>query len=355
MHAPTPWPKRIRLGRRASHTLFWGALCFVAAQLCWIGLLEWRRPEFFDPKYGCRLNQLRACLTKEPGRALMIVLGSSRSEQGFRPSLLPADTPGGKAPLVYNLARGGSSPLLHLLTLRRLLADGIRPDWVLLEVFPPSLAEDDTSATLLKTTLRDFPLLCHYSISRKTYAYYLRDRALLWWQYRNGLLAGLGPGWLSPSARWDRLWDPRSGEWRTIGESVTPGQFQEELADAGRRYRKKLQDFRIAAEADRALRAILELCREQNIRTLLYLMPEASAFREWYAPSAQALLSNYLAQLGQEYGSPVIDCRGWVQDDDFWDGHHLLYRGAVTFMRRFYSEVFTRPLTGLGSQASRAP
>jgi len=269
----------------------------------------------------------------------MIVLGSSRSEQGFRPSLLPIDMPGGKAPLVFNLARGGSSPLLHLMTLRRLLADGIRPDWVLLEVFPPSLAEDDTGATLLKTTLRDFPLLSHYSVSRKTYAYYLRDRALLWWQYRNGLLAGLGPAWLSPSARWNRLWNPRTGEWRTIGESVTPDQFQEELADAGRRYRKKLQDFRIAPQADRAMRELLDLCRRQHICTLLYLMPEASAFRQWYAPSTQTLLSSYLVQLGREYEARVIDCRDWVPDEDFWDGHHLLKRGAALFMHRFRAEI----------------
>ncbi len=56
---------------RAWVVLVWGLAGFVLAQLATIGFLEWKRPEFYDPKYGCRLNQLRVQLgsrSRETGR-----------------------------------------------------------------------------------------------------------------------------------------------------------------------------------------------------------------------------------------------------------------------------------------------
>jgi hypothetical protein len=334
---------------KARQVLTWGAACFALLQLAMVGFLEWKRPEFLDPKYGCRLGQLRTRLAHAPGRRLVVVLGSSRAEQGFRPGLL-ATAEGETAPVVFNLARGGSSPLLHLVTLRRLLADGARPDWVLLEIFPPSLVEPEAGATLPKTTLRDFPVLGRYPVSRETYADFLRDRALLWLTYRSSFLAHAVPGWLSPRGRWiERLWDRRGGEWRAISEGVTPEERRQLTADARRRYGRKLQNFHIAAGADRALRALLALCRERGIGVVLFLMPEASDFRGWYSPPARERLCAYLASLRRDYGTPLIDARGWIPDDDFWDGHHLLRDGAAVFTRRFAAEVLSPLLDGLSA------
>jgi hypothetical protein len=281
-----------------------------------------------------------------------VTLGSSRAEQGFRPGLLAA-APDENGPVVFNLARGGSSPLLHLLTLRRLLADGARPDCVLLEIFPPSLVEDEAGAVLPKTTLRDFPLLWRYPVSWETYAYFLRDRALLWHSYRSDFLADYGPAGLSPEGRGRKhLWDGRGGEWREVGEGVTPRERRELTADARRRYFRKLQNFRVAGGADRALRSLLDLCRAQGIGVVLFLMPEASEFRGWYPPTAEVRLSEYLAGLRREYDTPLIDARRWMPDDDFWDSHHLLRGGAAAFTRRFDTEAL--PLAaGTPCQAMR--
>jgi hypothetical protein len=297
--------------------------------------LECYNPSFLDPKYGCRMLALRSRRETQKDRPLLLALGSSRTEQGFRPSLLPDD-----GPLFYNLGRGGSSPLLYLLTLRRLLADGVRTDVLLVEIFPPALVEDEESAVIYKPTLRDGPLLRRYSVSWRTWAFWLQDRLLFWYKYRSGFLAALSPRLLPAQARWgENLWDYGGGEWRSIGEYVSPQERRRLTDDARRRYAHSLRHFRIAADADRALRELLETCRSQRIAVVLFLMPEASAFRAWYPPKARRRLSDYLAKLRREYDAPTIDARRWIEESEFSDSHHLLEHGAETFTRRFAAEV----------------
>jgi len=327
--------------------------------------LEWRRPEFLDPKYGCRLLALRALWEKQKERTLFLVLGSSRAEQGFRPSLLALDAapvtlhdPSGAAlipmqapsrPLFYNMARGGSSPLLYLLTLHRLLADGIHPHVLLVEIFPPALVAEEESAVVNKPTLRDWPVLRRYPVKGRTWAFWLQDRLLLWYKYRSGFLAWAAPQWLLPHARWgENLWDSRSGEWRVIGDNVSAAERLRLTNDAWRRYAPSLQHFRIADDADHALRELLDVCRAQRIAVVLFLMPEASVFRGWYPPDALHQLADYLAMLHHDYGVPVIDARRWIADWDFSDGHHLLSWGANVFTRRFAKEVLS--VRALGTQ-----
>jgi hypothetical protein len=72
---------------------------------------------------------------------------------------------------------------------------------------------------------------------------------------------------------------------------------------------------------------------------VLFLMPESTEFRSWYPPPTQEQLSAYLASLRREYGTPLMDARGWVPNDEFWDGHHMLREGAAAFTQRFAAEV----------------
>ena len=346
---------KTRRRRRSScwrSVLVWGLACLVVGQASVIAFLEWRCPEFLDPKYGCRLLALRALREEQENRTLLLVLGSSRAEQGFRASLLAriGQTPASPIPLFYNLARGGSSPLLYLLTLRRLLGNGIHPDALLIEIFPPALVEDEESAVIYKPTLRDWPVLRRYSVNGRTWGFWLQDRLLLWYKYRSGFLAWAAPRWLLPQARWgENLWNYRGGEWRVIGDKVSLPERRRLTDDARRRYAPALQHFRIADDADRALRELLDTCRTQRIAVVLFLMPEACEFRAWYPPEALRHLSDYLATLRQEHGVPLIDARCWIKDSEFSDGHHLLSGGAAAFTRRFAGEILRRKRVGTHS------
>jgi len=328
----------------------------VLGQTSAVVFLEYHHPEILDPKYGCRLLALRALHEEQKDRTLFLVLGSSRAEQGFRPGLLAqigekvSSTSGTPAfptlssvssgPLFYNMARGGSSPLLYLLTLRRLLADGIHPDGLLVEIFPPALVENEERVLIYKPTLRDWPLLHRYSISQRSWVFWLQDRLLLWYKYRCGLLSWVAPQWLLPQARWgENLWNYRGGEWRVIGDKVSASERRRLTDDARRRYAPSLQRFCIAHDADRAFRELLDVCRAERISTVLFLMPESSEFRSWYSPEARQLLAEYLTALQQVYDVPLIDARRWIADWDFSDGHHLLIWGAAAFTRRFAKEA----------------
>jgi hypothetical protein len=358
---PAPFSFRRSARRRSSRwrsVLAWGMVWIAAAQAAVVAFLEWQHPEFLDPKYGCRMLALRARREEQQERQLLLVLGSSRAEQGFRPSLLAwaGEMPVPSAPLFYNLARGGSSPLLYLLTLRRLLADGIRPDVLLVEIFPPALVEDEEGAVIYKPTLRDLPLLRRYPVSGRTWAFWLQDRLLLWYKYRSSFLAWAAPQWLLPHARWGaHLWDYQGGEWRIIGSGPSPLEHRRLTDDAHRRYIHSLKHFCIAADADRALRELLNTCRAQRIRVVLFLMPEAREFRGWYPPEALRQLSEYLAILREEYGTPLIDARCWIKDSEFSDGHHLLSWGAAAFTRRFAGEVLSALDQGNLARQGRTP
>jgi hypothetical protein len=87
-----------------------------------------------------------------------------------------------------------------------------------------------------------------------------------------------------------------------------------------------------------ALRDTLALCRAEGIAVHLVILPEASAFTRLY-PHAEAKIARFLADLTAEFGCTVTDARGWVPDDAFLDGHHLMRHGARAFTDRLTGEA----------------
>src|SRR5262249_14797014 len=145
--------------------LAWGVALFACGQLLLAVVMDWRKPVLRDPPYGYKLKRLRTLLAQEPGRPLALILGSSRTEFGIGPGLLP-ETPDGQNPVVFNFALAGTGPLGELLCLNRLLAEGIRPQWVILEVLPALLhqeglwsEEDWFNIDVRRLAWNDLPLL----------------------------------------------------------------------------------------------------------------------------------------------------------------------------------------------------
>jgi hypothetical protein len=299
-------------------------------------------PEIRDPEYGHKLARLRARAAAEPGCPLVVVLGSSRAALGFRPDALPTGAGGP----VFNLALAGAGPLTELLCLYRLLDEGIHPAGVVVEVMPPLLHQEKPWAETTRLSVerlgrRDLHRLRrHAPHAGRLRRQWFAARLTPWYSHRFGLLSRLAPRWLAWDARQDRWQRLDSAGWMPYPRpAVKAEEIRRALQFARREYTPCFERFHITANADRALRELLAVCRREGIGVRLVTMPESSKFRSWYPPGAGPALATYLGGLSREYGMAWIDARTWVPDEYFVDGHHLLGDGAAVFAERFGREA----------------
>jgi hypothetical protein len=291
-----------------------------------------------DPEDGTRRELLS--LRQRPPTPLWLALGTSRTANGL---CTEGDWISGGT-LLFNYGITGSDLPEQALRLRRLLADGVRPHAVGLEILPAHLAQQ--RYRLEERTERlcwsDFSGLRHLDLPLEgLLRRWVWARALPIFSARTVLLSRWLPWLLPEEVRLERFWQGVSaGGWRVYGrERVSAEEYRRGLEYARNRYAELLRHFRIRKEPDRALRDMLEVCRGEHIPVVLYLMPEAPVFRQMYTAKGQAVLDAYLGELHREFGVRVIDAREWLPDDAFADGHHLLRAGAAAFTARFMREL----------------
>jgi hypothetical protein len=355
LHAPD---YQSRANARAKTSLLWGVLAFVCAQGALAYVVNRTHPELRDPEYGYRLNRLNEQAKAAPDRPLLLILGSSRTLSGIAPpclSVSPAEVE--VEPRVFNFSVLGAGPVRELLILRRLLAAGHRPKWLIVEVWPPFLPQQGywtDEQHIMTKDLRwvDLPVVLRYFSHRKKALGKLADEGLVPIDgLRSNLLAHWAACLLSPDQscreEHDRTlskgnptgWNP----WLPHGtEEEFRARIQKVLAET----KPLLDNFHVSETADRALRELLEECRRHNTKAALILMPEHSQLRSWYTPQVQQQLNSFLTRLKDEYRVPVIDARDWVPDDGFHDLTHMAPVSAPPFTQRLGREVILPWLTG---------
>jgi hypothetical protein len=327
--------------------LGWGLLVFACLQVGLVAAMEHWRPEFRDPEYAVKLHCLRQRLAEQPGRPLLLIIGSSRPAVGFRPSMLPPNVGAPeREPLVFNFGLLSSGPILELLCLQRLLDDGIRPDFVLIECWPLIWDQhgkrvETAQLDAARLGLVDLPRLWPYAASQERL---LREWGLVhlvpWLANRFAILNRLAPTWAGANSLQHAPWEMIDGEGWFPWLCPDDPAVRRRLTDRAReKFACSLQDFHHDPHADRALRELLDLCRRRHIPAALFFMPESREFQSWYAPAVREYVAAYLEQLSREYDVPLLDARDWVPDDDFVDGSHLVPRGADLFTERFGREA----------------
>jgi hypothetical protein len=342
-------------------TVFWFLACFVAGQVALWAYLDTRRLEVRDPLYGIRLHSLRSRLAESPNAPLVLILGSSRVKYGLWPAAMQVRPgTGAPPPVIYNFGLNGAGCIRALMYFRRLLADGVRPDWLLVETWPPLWAEagffEEAQMVLSEDELhwQDIPLVCRYFSGKPTvFLQGLRKSLLPILAYRARLVQAtvqslLPHKQLGEMARVRSAWVPFDDTgWFPLTSGPATPEGQRRLLQRGMEEVKPLLDpLRISPRSDAALRELLEECRARGIKVALLLMPEHSAVRGWYPPQARALVHSYLDGLSREYQMPVIDTRDWVTDETLMDFCHLGQRGAAPFSERFGREVLQPLLQG---------
>jgi hypothetical protein len=331
-------PARLILARRSALALACAVVAFAAGQLALGVAVEHWLPAARDPEYAARVALLRARRAEAPDRPLVLVLGSSRVEMGLRAGPVGV-TPSGREALVFNFGMSGAGPQLDLVFLRRLFAEGVRPDLLVLEVLTPALnqpgehpvEENWLDAGRLRDAERGF--LGHYhSDPGRTLRQWLKGRLPCVW-HRDHLraLLALDPRDVTGSAS-----SPYG--WHSYFEEPTPEQRGRNSDFARGQYAGTWGEFRLADGPARALADALAMCRQRDVPVALLLMPEGPTFRAHYPPSMRAGIDAHLRAASDRWGVPLIDARDWLPDEAFYDSHHLTADGATTFTERFERE-----------------
>lgn len=334
---------------RARHSVLAGIVFVVLGTVGLNVVVDTVKPQWRDPEYGHRLKELRAQVHAAPGRPLVVALGSSRVEMGLSPAHLGLGD-GPDAPLVYNCSQAGCGPLQELMTLQRLLAAGVKPDYVLVEMLPPVMSLATPPEELIPSdqlAYQDLDRLEPFANDPATLRNrWLRTRVAPWHTYRLSLLCHWGLGsWLPWQVRKDFLWKQmQPGGWMPYLYTDMPAQKRAEgQAKAKAEYVPYFVGYNFTPQTDRSFRQIIELCRDRGIPVAFYVMPESPLFRSWYPPHVPRVFADYSATLGV----PVFNASTWLDDElMFADGHHLLRPGAEAFSRRFGAECLAPWLQG---------
>jgi hypothetical protein len=309
-----------------------------------VTVIEARRPAFREPEFGRKQQFLRAALAAAD-RPLCLVLGSSRASMGLRPSSLPPlSAPDGRPAAVFNFALAGAGAARQHLTLRRLIADAVRPRWVVVEIPQLSLTEEAAATADLPPEHQGWTdvrvLYPDEAERRRGYFEWARARAVPAFTYRFTLLRQVFPRWLPDHRKADEVWDgiDRDG-WMPMKPPEDAGLRERMVRGQYRSHGEKLGRGRLGAASAAAVRDLLAATAGAGIPTLLLTFPEGPSYRRLYAPGFREECGAFLAAACREAGAATADVGDWVADDGFLDGHHMLPHAADAFTRRFGEEV----------------
>ncbi|WP_149108280.1 hypothetical protein [Limnoglobus roseus] len=278
----------------------------------------------FEEKFAM-LERHRDFFAGHSPQPRVLLLGSSRSHLGFDARQFGETT----HTLAFNFGTPGGGPLTNALYLRRLLAAGVRPDCVLLELHPALMAGELEGHWLGGYRLRPgepdrlaafghdaggVPHLGWQGWLTAAYAYRLpalNRYAVRWLPCPFGLTLGID----------------NDAYGFVEGVELPPNEQPTALRRTLIQYAEPLGHDTLNESAERALRDTIAMCRERGIAVTAFITAEATPLRAAYRPDANRAFEEFVNTLGV----PVVRSRECVPDEMFSDGHHMMRPGATLF------------------------
>ena len=344
LRSPIRQAPRVSSRRRSAHrALLVGVCAFLAASAGLAVSLETTRPQWRAPEFGHRLALLRDCERRSSSRPLVLVVGTSRTQNAIFPGAMEfPDTPG--SPRVFNFGQSASPPLKELLTLHRVLDAGIKPAAVLVELLPGTLivngpAEEQLGTQAARLSAADLRHLAPYCTNADALRTpWLNARLLPFSAQRQVLMNHLAPRWVPWNRRIEVQWESLDADGFQPVLEVSPTFRESAVEHARKEYSGAFAGFVPGAASVRAMRDLVGVCRANNIPVAFYIPPLSPAFRASFAPGVFAAGERYLNQLGRELGTPVLPGHLNTTEDEFMDGHHLLRHGAAKYSQWLAAE-----------------
>jgi hypothetical protein len=309
-------------------------------------------PMVRDPEYAYREHLLHDRLAEQPGVPLVLFIGSSRVEFGVHCQTI-METARTRS-LAFNCGIQGAGLFLEEVCLNRLIASGIRPDIVFVEIMIPYL-----DARLPDQRTFEAARLSASEVSR------LRPTI----QSFRGPFRKWAAGRLLPLNRhqaelcWTLALDrPRDGLQRDLRDfdphGWLPADFPPEKRPAmthlaHEKLDELYREFQLSDEQEERLSGIIAECQHDGARVALLICPEGSEFRQLQSPEMQKAVPEMLSRLQKKYDVPLIDARDWMDDDQFYDMHHLHPAGARKFSARLAREGVEPLLESMRTTARR--
>jgi hypothetical protein len=346
-------------GRRALHVararaaVLWAVLVLLGLQVAYHWPLSRWFPEIHDPEYANKAAYLRAHLRTRPkDQPFLLGLGSSFTGMGLRPAELLTCAPRNPdGPLVFNHAMNGSGVIVQLLCLNRLLAEGNRPDWVLVEASSYMLFDDmgrtvdNEYLSLPRVQHQDISVLARFHQNpHQLRTQWRRLQCQPWSSHRHLIQNWLLPSWIPKLKRLNRLWC-HTDEWGWEAIPIrTP--VSVELVRGMMESRNKLEPSK---DIQRGYHELISLCQREQIGVVVIRVPESSYVRRGYSVKLNRNFEHFYDQLSARFGVRVVDASAWVEDADFVvDGLHLAPSGATVYTRRLEQEVII-PIAAMSS------
>jgi hypothetical protein len=319
--------------------VLWAILGVVAAQLGLGVLVDQRLVGIRDPEYQHLETLVRERRAESPRRPLVLGMGTSRTSMGLDAASLSRSP---DRPLVVNAAFNGAGPMMNKVVLGRLLAAGIRPDFVFFEMMPIAISARNGAALEERMTFQG-----RYSVGEVIGMWPATDekfRLCYHWGRARLFPCGRHQVELREALAIDQ---PTVGELRTFGKDsygwaafdtvLAPERIEALTIEALGTYVIALKQPTLSKGAVRAYRELFALAAKERIPGAVVCPSESSRFRNC-DPGVAASLMEKVREIAGEFRLPVIDARDWVDDDGFWDGHHLTAAGARRFTERLGRE-----------------
>jgi hypothetical protein len=303
-------------------------------------------PAPFEKLYRIKWEQLRQRAAESRDRPLVVMLGSSRADGAFQAGRLDGlPGPDGRPLAAYNLGIPAAGPMHEYQYVRDMLEEGIRPRLLLVEFLPPLfnephanlISEENWAAPDWMSAHQFMRLHPYFARPVRKASEWVEARLAPWYVHRFSLNAWLVEHIHTPPLPTVVPY-PHDPWGCRCPEPITP-EVRAARALVARDYIASLQRFRLGRGPTQAMRDLLECCRSEHIPVALVLSPESAEFRSWYRPECRAIMRDLLGELQATYGVEVIDATGWLDDDDFQDGHHLGVSGMPKFTDRLIAEV----------------
>jgi hypothetical protein len=344
-------PAPVGLRRKWARSAVWcGLAAFILLTVGMAAAVDTVWPEWRDPEFGCRVDQLREWKAKAPERPLVVAFGSSRTQMGIVPGVMNlADEP--DSPLLYNFGYRGAHPLGAHLQFTRLLDSGITPAAVLIQLAPAELMISDPAewqmppAWRRRFSLGDIRRLApHTTDFDPFYETWLESHIRPWTAYKYGLRSDWAPSWQTYAHRYDFTWEfmDKYG----FAPCVEPMISEEEQARRHEELRRRHADTFTAFAPTERTQAILhewvERCAQSGIAVAFYWAPESPSCMAFYTPEAREKVNAYSKQLAEEFGVPVFPAPTHLHRLDFSDEYHLRHPGAERYSR-WLGENYLKP------------